>query len=399
MNKQKKFLCICCDFKGGAFMTALHELGHQVFLVTSEKNRNETWPHDHITEIFYMPGEDGRTWNLEDLILGTAHLFKNNFIDKIIALDDYDVWKAATLREEFRSPGMGQTTSRHFYDKLAMRMIAKDNQLPNPAFSHLFHDDEIHEFLDKTAGPWVVKPRSDAGSLGIRKLASQVEFWDWNETHHERRHAHLIEEFKPGAVYHVDSLFQDYNSIFTRSSQYLQTPFEVAHGGGIFRSQTLEVDEADSQTLQILNDRVIKAFGLKFGASHSEYIKDEAGNFNFLETSARVGGAHLADMVEAASGINLWSEWAKIESALLLEESYQVPVAEQNNAGIIATLSKYQYPDYSQFDDDSIWWKMNKEYHIGFIFKDPAKSKITSLLDTYAVRLRDDFHATVPLKE
>ena len=104
-------------------------------------------------------------------------------------------------------------------------------------------------------------------------------------------------------------------------------------------------------------------------------------------------------MVEAASGINLWSEWAKIESALLLEESYQVPVAEENNAGIIATLSKYQYPDYSQFDDDSIWWKMNKEYHVGFIFKDPSKSKITSSLDTYAGRLKDDFHTSIPLKE
>ena len=35
----------------------------------------------------------------------------------------------------------------------------------------------------------------------------------------------------------------------------------------------------------------------------------------FLETSARVGGAFIVDVVEAATGINLWREWAKIEIA------------------------------------------------------------------------------------
>jgi hypothetical protein len=35
-----------------------------------------------------------------------------------------------------------------------------------------------------------------------------------------------------------------------------------------------------------------------------------------------VGGAHLADMVAAASDINLWKEWAAIEDALVKEKIY-----------------------------------------------------------------------------
>jgi hypothetical protein len=28
-----------------------------------------------------------------------------------------------------------------------------------------------------------------------------------------------------------------------------------------------------------------------------------------------LGGAHISDLIEAASGTNLWSEWAKLEIA------------------------------------------------------------------------------------
>ena len=45
----------------------------------------------------------------------------------------------------------------------------------------------------------------------------------------------------------------------------------------------------------------MKAMGLLRGVSHTEFIKSKAdGKFYFLETSARVGGANLAELVEAA---------------------------------------------------------------------------------------------------
>jgi hypothetical protein len=50
------------------------------------------------------------------------------------------------------------------------------------------------------------------------------------------------------------------------------------------------------------------------------YKSDEDGEIYFLETSSRVGGAHLAD-IAAASDINLWKEWAAIEDALVKEKN------------------------------------------------------------------------------
>ncbi len=400
MDRTYVFLCLASDFKGGAFMRQLKRLGHMVYLVTSEKTRNDAWPHDDLEDIFYMPGTDGRKWDINQLIGGVAHLFRSRKIDQVIALDDYDVWKAARLREEFRIPGMGDTTARHFYDKLAMRYQAKDNDLPIPGFTALFNDNTIKEFLTMCTGPWLAKPRRDAGSLGIRKIASAEAFWQWAAESGEHRQEYLLEEFRPGIICHVDSLNYEDETLFTRCSQYLDAPFEVAHGGGIFQSKTMGSKDPLAKKLATLNKKVLSVFGLKHGPSHTEYIVRDGGKeILFLETAARCGGAHLTDMVEAASGINLWTEWANIEHCVLTGKKYHLPLVDELQAGIIVTLSKHEKPEYESFTDEEIWWRLHKKHHIGFIFQHKTGKRIDELLGNYSQRIKEEYSTSVPLKE
>ena len=396
--ESKGFLCLSCEYKGAEFIAEAASLGHRVYLVTSEAHKDDPWPYDVMADVFFMPEKDGRKWDVEILKAGTAAVKRSTKIDRIIALDDYDVQKVAYLREEFRMPGMGQTTARHFYDKLAMRMKAHEAGLPVPGFSALFNDAEINNFLQSSKGPWFVKPRSDAGSLGIRKVSTPDEFWTLAETLGDQRHRYLVEEYTPGQVYHVDSLTFDGKVLFTRSSEYLTPPFNVAHGGGIFRSCTLDVKDPLAKKLSDLNTRVLHAFGMLHGASHSEFILSD-GKLYFLETSARVGGANLSVLVEQASGVNLWREWAKIEDAVLRKKSYSAPESLSLNAGIIASLSRYEWPDYSQYSDPEITWRLDKKYHIGFVFRHEDRNQLLNLLDRYNEMINKDYHATVPLKE
>lgn len=400
MDRTYVFLCISCEYKGGAFLRQLKRLGHLVFLVTSEKTKHEAWPHDDIEEIFYMPGDDGRLWDIDLLISGVAYQFRSHKIDRIIALDDYDIWKGARLREEFRMPGMGETTARHFFDKLAMRMEAREAGIPIPGFTSLFNNETIREFLKTSTGPWLAKPRRDAGALGIRKIPDADAFWKWAEEIGDKRHQFLLEEFRPGTICHVDALNYKDETLFTRCSEYLDAPFEVAHGGGIFQSKTMSNKDALAKKLIKLNTKVLEAFGLRHGASHTEYIVRDGGKeILFLETSARCGGAHLTDMVEAASGISLWTEWANIEHAVLTGRKYHLPLVDELHAGIIVTLSKYEHPDYEKFTDTEIWWKLQKKFHIGFIFQHKSEKRIREILAEYEEIIRRDYTTTVPLKE
>ena len=313
-------------------------------------------------------------------------------------LDDFDVEKAAFLREHFRIPGMGQTTARYFRDKLAMRIQAQDAGILVPTFSSLFHDADINHFADNVPPPWVVKPRAEASATGIKKVYSKEELWQVIDGLGEERHHFLVEHFKPGAVYHVDSLSLEGQVIFSRVSKYMSTPFEVAHGGGIFRSHVVEYGKDDDLALQQKNVDVMKAFGMKFSASHTEFIKaNDNGQFYFLETSSRVGGAHLAEMVEASSGINLWWEWAKIENAMARKEPYHLPAYRNDYAGILVSLSRFQHPDDNSFSDPEIVWRLRKDYHIGLIVRSGNYPRIVELLDEYAGRVHRDFHASAPI--
>jgi len=400
MNQQgKTFLCISNFFKGNAFLTALKKQGNRVFLVTSEKLKDKPWVYEYIDEVFFMPGQD-LDWDLNLLLQGVGGLMKNHKIESIIALDDYDVEKATFLRESLRIPGMGQTTGRFFRDKLAMRIKAQDSGLRVPAFSPLFNDEDINLFADHISAPWVLKPRSEASAHGIIKVNSKEELCHHINELGDNRLYYLVEQFKPGDVYHADGLLLNGKSLFLTVSKYLATPMEISQGGGIFRSANIKYGSSDDKAIKKANLEIMKAFGMKSGATHTEFIKcHEDREIYFLETSSRVGGAHLAEMVEAATDINLWAEWAKIEDSLAKGYKYELPKVAKNYAGIVLTLSKYEHPDLSSFDDPEVYFRVPLEYHAGLIVRSKNQQKIMDLLDNYAERFANEFSTSAAAPE
>lgn len=399
MSSSKTFLCISNYFKGNSFLTALKKQGNRVFLITTENLRDKPWAFEYIDEVFYMPGQD-LDWDMDLLLKGVGGLMKDHKIEAIIALDDYDVEKAAFLRENLRIPGMGQTTGRYFRDKLAMRMRAKDAGIRVPAFSPLFNNEEINQFADSVAAPWVLKPRSEASAHGIIKVHNKEDLWKHINELGENRVYYLVEQFKPGDVYHADGLQHEGKILFLSVSRYLATPMEISQGGGIFRSANLKYGSEDDKAIKKVNEAVMKAFGLKHGASHTEFIKSrEDGQMYFLETASRVGGAHLAEMVEAATDINLWAEWAKIEDAVAKNQKYELPKVAKNYAGIILTLSKFQHPDLSGFDDSEVCFRVPLDYHAGLIVKSPKQERVMQLLDDYADRFAKELATSAEAPE
>jgi biotin carboxylase len=279
-----------------------------------------------------------------------------------------------------------------------MRIEAASAGIRVPAFTPLFHDADIHAFAAGVPAPWIVKPRGQASATGMKKIYSAEELWEHLETLGSDRHHFLVERFKPGDVYHVDALSEGGRVVFARASLYLAPPFDVAHGGGIFRSATVPYGSEDEAALLELNEQVMEAFGMQYSASHTEFIKcHEDGEFYFLETAARVGGAHIAEMVEASSGVNLWAEWARLEYAVASEEPYELPEIRHDHAGIIISLARQEYPEYDRFDDPEICWRMHdNEYHIGMIVRCPSLDRVLELLVDYTERIQRDFHASAP---
>ncbi len=401
MDTAPAFLCIASYFKGNEFLRGLKASGCTVYLITSKNLEHKDWAREALDDIFYVQQDEEDNWHMPDVIEGMAWLMRTKRIDRIVALDDFDVEKGAELREHFRIPGMGQSTARHFRDKLSMRVEARDHGIRVPGFSPLFNDEAINYFLATNPGPWIIKPRGQAASTGMKKAHTPEEVWGHLDYLGPRRHHFLIEQFKPGDVYHVDALTFQGDVIFARTSRYLATPFEVTHDGGIFRSITEPFGSKADKALLKLNTQVKKAFGYVHGASHCEFIRcHEDGEYYFLETSARVGGANVADMVEASSGINIWYEWARLEAATAMGQPYQLPPVRQEYAGVLISLTRQQWPDGGVFDDPEVVWRMyNKAHHMGVIVQSPSYERVLALLNNYAGRVHADFHASAPAPE
>lgn len=395
VNKPPTILCLACYFKGVEFLREAKRQGWRVLLITSKSLEHEKWPRESVDEFYYMPGEKDN-WDNDTLIKGINYIARTERIARIVALDDFDVEKGALLREHLRVPGMGQTRARYFRDKLAMRTMAKEAGIPVPEFVGAFNIQEIKEFIERVPPPWVVKPRSQASATGIKKAHSADELWAIFEKLGERNADFLIEQFLPGHVYHVDALTVDSKIVFARAHRYMDPPMAVTHEGGIFRSYTLEYGSEEEQGLLKMNEDLMKAFGMRYSASHSEFIRAHAdGKFYFLETSSRVGGANIAEMVEASSGLNLWAEWAKIET-LKPGDKYKLPKIRKDYSGIIISLSRHEHPDLSPFSDPEVYWKMEQHHHVGVIVASKKQSKVTELLDKYAGIIQQDYHASAP---
>jgi biotin carboxylase len=384
-------LCIATFEKGQEFLRECKRQGCRVLLVTMERLRDADWPRESVDEFFYLP-ED---YKPEDVTRGVSWMARTREFDRVVPLDDFDVETAAALREHLRIPGMGDTTARYFRDKLAMRVKARDHGVLVPEFVHALNNDRINEFTSRVAPPWVLKPRSEASAVGIKKVESAEGLWPLLEGLGDRQSSYLIEQFIPGDIFHVDSIISDREPLFTAVSKYGKPPMEVAHGGGVFMTRTIPRRSPDAQALVSLDHELLRTLGLVRGVTHTEFIKGADGRFYFLETAARVGGANIAETVEAATGVNLWREWARIEVAGE-HGHYELPPTRDEYAGIVISLARQEWPDTSQYDDPEIVFRLHKRHHVGLLVASHDPARVDQLLDSYVRRFLRDFSATLP---
>jgi biotin carboxylase len=382
-------------FKGNAFLEQCKKEGCHVILVTLEPLLGKPWAREFIDEVFAV----GSLTDRRVVLNAISYLARTRDIARITPLDDYDVETAALLREHLRIPGMGETTARYFRDKLAMRARAKDRGIAIPEFVHVLNHARIQRFLETVPAPWLLKPRSEASSVGIRKLEKADEVWKCVEELGDAQSGYLIERMIPGDVYHVDAIVSEKEVVFAEVHQYRKPLFELIHqGGGIFATRTVGRGTDVEKKILATHAKVIEHLGLVRGVTHTEFIvgKDD-GEVYFLETAARVGGAHIADLVEASTGINLWREWARIEIAQG-DEPYTLPAHEKRYAGLVISLARQETPDTSAYDDPEIAWRLDGHpaHHVGFVVRSDKLERVEELLDQYEPRIARDFMAVLP---
>jgi biotin carboxylase len=392
-QQKPTILCISTYEKGQLFMQEVARLGVNVVLLTVDKLEHADWPRDSIARLVTMPEN-----LMPGQILNTvSYLARENRFDRIVALDEFDLEVAALLREHMRLPGMGESLTRHFRDKLAMRVRARHCGVPVPEFTSVFNYDTLRNFMKHVPGPWLLKPRTNASAIGIRTIETSDALWPILDQLGDLQSHYLLERFIPGEIFHVEGITWNGRTLFGAAYKYGQPPMQTMHQGGVFTTRALNRESNDALGLLGMHTHVIESLGLISGVTHTEFIKASSnGSFYFLETAARVGGAHIAEVVEFASGINPWVEWARIEVAALFHMEYALPKLKQLYAGSVICLARQEQPDTSSYDAPEIVHRLNRHHHAGLIVCANSADRVETLIDGYTTRFSEDFCAVLP---
>ncbi len=392
MAHRPVILCLASYFKGTRFLEACHEAGADVLLLTREKLAHEPWPMHALAERFLMPSLHAQP----DITNAVSYLARTREIARIVALDEYDTLTAAALREHLRIPGMGETTARLFRDKLAMRGRAWDQGIKVPRFVHVLHHDTIRAFLKEVPPPWVLKPRSEASAMGIKRIHDEAELWPLLEALGDRQSHFLLEQYLPGTVFHVDGLVAKRRVRFAAVSAYERPPMQVYQDGGVFATRTV-ADDALAETLREHHRDLVDAFGFVDGVTHAEFIRAEAnGKIYFLEVAARVGGAGIDQLVEASTGVNPWDAWAQLEEARAAKRDFHLQPLTQRHAGLIVCLARQEHPDLSAYDTPEVFTTLSKPYHAGLVLCSDDAAHLSTLIADYSRRFAHDFLTSHP---
>ena len=303
------------------------------------------------------------------------------------------------LREYLFVPGMGETTARRFRDKLAMRRRARSGGLPCPPFVHTLNDADITAWTNEVPPPWVLKPRSSAAALGIRRLASADDLWGALETLGDGRADYLVEQFIPGDVFHVDSIVFGLEVRFACVSRYETPPLVVAHDAGIFVTRTLPAGDPNAAALEQLErarSPVVRAaprrlaHGVHPRARWLPCIFSKPRRASAAPTSSMWSRPRPASTC-GASG-RAWKSPAKMAT-------YEPPPRSDRSSGIVLSLARQEEPDLSAYTDPEILVRIRKPHHAGLIVASPDGERIVELLRRYTERFYTDFHAWAPPPE
>ena len=392
----RTILCLASHFKGNPFLEQCKREGVSVVLLTRQSLLEQPWCREHIDEVFGMPDFEDRG----ALLRAVAFLARSRHFDRIAPLDDSDVEVVALLREHLRIPGMGETTARYFRDKLAMRARARDHGVRSPEFVHVLNHEDLTAFFASVPAPWVLKPRSEACSVGIRILRTADEAWTMIDSLGDQAASYLIERMVPGDVCHVDGIIRDRELIFAEAHRYRTPILEVVSSGGVFGTRTLDRESEEAREMRAFAGKVIQEFGLVRGVTHTEMIRSrDDGQLYFLETAARVGGGHIADMVEVSTGVKLWEEWAKIEVGQG-ERPYELPTPGHRYAAVVFCLAQQEKPDISAYDQPYIRRRLlERKQHVGFVLEGESAGEVERAMNEIVPRMERDFLATLPPPE
>lgn len=330
-------------------------------------------------------------------------------IDRIIALSEYDLPKAAYLRETLDIPGVPSAQVATFTDKVAMKHAIAQAGLRAPDYIECNSIDAVIAFADRKRYPLILKPKVGAASRGIHAALSRTALLQLIKSIDLKDYE--CEEYIAGMVLHVDGIVADGHIELIVSSRYINNCLAFNSGvplGSVF------IDAAGLNTrIEAFTARILQTLALHDGAFHIELIHSETDELVFLELNARVGGAEITFLMRDLFDIDLVGAWVRLQVSgrsglpdafdpgiaggwLLIPEPADIPcqvVQCSSLVGKIAHLYKELLPQAGDvFHGDGGYEKISGRFRFKAATSSEVEQAIYAVLSAFRIEVRSLGH-------
>jgi hypothetical protein len=239
-----------------------------------------------------------------DLAVIDAH--RRDPIDRLLVNSEYDVLRAARLRERLGIRGQGVASALAYRDKVRMKTWWAQAGVPAARHAALEAPGDLLAFAAAHGYPVVVKPRAGMGSTAVQVLAGEAQARAWlaqQFTHApDGASPWMAEAFVDGSMFQVDGVYH-------RGVAELCWPTAVSSllecfDGQAVTSVTLAAGDPLVARIQVLVTAALKALPDPDGAVvfHAEVWLDANGELLMNEVAARIGGGQTREIVHWAFG-------------------------------------------------------------------------------------------------
>ncbi|MFI7667846.1 acetyl-CoA carboxylase biotin carboxylase subunit family protein [Nocardia sp. NPDC049526] len=230
--------------------------------------------------------------------------------DRIVALSECDLVRAAELRAYLDIPGQRPASATAFRNKSVMKSLAGRAGLRVPDHRLVDSVATLMDFADSHPDGVVVKPVDGSGSVGVIELHNRTEIESWA---HARALScddptdYLVEERIAGPMLSVDGLMRAGQvravmiGAYTRTC--LHSLIELApHGILLLDADDPRVVAAGDYLTRLLRALPVPAETMSF---HCEFFDHPHHGPMLCEIACRTGGGNLNLIAREALGIDL----------------------------------------------------------------------------------------------
>jgi len=227
-------------------------------------------------------------------------------IDAVVTDEcDYSLFTAAYIGTRLDLPTVELPSVQVTTNKGRLRNRL-DGAVPQPSFVTCTTLADVQTAASQIGYPLVVKPVDSRGAFGVTRVSGRTELQDAYLTALVNSHARevIVEEFIEGTPITVEGYFVngDHQTLLIGSKN---TPL-----GNLDPDREIiypaPLDDAVTNSIVDLNDRIAALIDSGRGATHAEYVISEDGSCYPLEFHNRGGGIHIsAKIVREITGFDL----------------------------------------------------------------------------------------------